>query len=123
LKENSNNKEIQTFMNDFGFFLYMNLSKIQNNSNKEKDSDTELNGILATSRKPLINGENFAEIIQNNNYLKNPKLLSALFSQVEAMIDYIKPRIEKFVEKSNTKDIWLGKMKKFKEDIKILNNK
>ena len=51
--------------------------------------------------------------------LKNPKLTSALFTQIKTLIGYIEPRIERFVDPSKngpTRDIWLDKLTKFRKD-------
>jgi hypothetical protein len=110
ITESLSKSDVQTFINDFGFFLYMNLSKVKNKSNGKDGA--------ATGRKPLINGKSFTEIVSTDDYLKNPKYLSALFQQIKNLIEYIEPRIRRFVEEGDTKAIWLGKLEDFKSRYK-----
>jgi hypothetical protein len=118
ITESLSKSDVQTFINDFGFFLYMNLSKVKNKSNGKDGAAQELDNILVTGRKPLINGKSFTEIVSTDDYLKNPKYLSALFQQIKNLIEYIEPRITRFVEEGDTKAIWLGKLENFKSRYK-----
>lgn len=122
INEGATRPEIQTFLTDFGFFLYMNLAKVQKNANDKKEADSELTNILSVGRGPLINGKNFQKILNDGELFKNPKYLSALFGQIKTLIEYIEPRIERFVKEGDNKTAWLEKLKKFREDyIKIVS--
>ena len=116
--ESVTKREVQSFLTDFGFFLYMNLVKVKTMSNDHNDANEELTNLVKTFNKPLINGKNFVELSTDNELYKNPKLLSALFKQVKNLIEYIEPRIERFVKESETKTIWLNKIDKFKTEYK-----
>lgn len=122
LTEGATKSEVQLFLTDFGFFLYMNLAKVQSKANSEPTADHELEKILKVANGPLINGKNFQEILNDNNLFKNPKYLSALFQQIKMLIEYIEPRLERFVKDGDIKTAWLEKLKKFREDyIKIVS--
>ncbi len=123
LFEDHNDKQsVVSFLLDFGMFITMNLSKVENES-KDSKSKNELSKMLSELRKPLINGKSFTEITSDmNSIISNPKMLSGLFSQIRNLSIYIEPRIQKFVIDSNKKSIWLDKITNFKERyIDIIN--
>jgi hypothetical protein len=117
-EEHNNKQSIVSFLLDFGMFITMNLSKVENES-KDSQSKNELSKMLSELRKPLINGKSFTEITTDiNSIIGNPKMLSGLFSQIRNLLVYIEPRIEKFVKDSDKKNIWLDKITNFKERYK-----
>jgi len=117
-EEHSDKQSVVSFLLDFGMFITMNLSKVENES-KDDQSKNELSKMLSELRKPLINGKNFVEITSDiNSIISNPKMLSGLFSQIRDLLTYIEPRIQKFVKDSDKKNIWLDKIDKFKERYK-----
>lgn len=119
LFENFSNKSyINTFLVDFGFFITLNLSQITKMGIND-NATLELNKMMKTLRKPIINGNSYSEIIKDVNYLySNPKLLSALFSIIRDFLLYIEPRIDRFVIDSDTKNQWLEKIRNFKQRYK-----
>lgn len=117
-EEHNNKQSIVSFLLDFGMFITMNLSKVENES-KDSQSKNELSKMLSELRKPLINGKSFVEITTDmNSIVSNPKMLSGLFSQIRDLLIYIEPRIQKFVKDSDKKNIWLDKITNFKERYK-----
>ena len=117
-EEHNNKQSIISFLLDFGMFITMNLSKVENES-KDVTSKDELSKMLSELRKPLINGKSFTEITTDmNSIVSNPKMLSGLFSQIRDLLIYIEPRIQRFVKDSDKKDIWLDKITNFKERYK-----
>jgi hypothetical protein len=117
-EEHNNKQSIISFLLDFGMFITMNLSKVENES-KDVTSKDELSKMLSELRKPLINGKSFAEITTDMNLIvNNPKMLSGLFSQIRDLLIYIEPRIQRFVKDSDIKNIWLDKITNFKERYK-----
>ena len=117
-EEHNNKQSIVSFLLDFGMFITMNLSKVENES-KDVTSKNELSKMLSELRKPLINGKSFTEITTDmNSIVSNPKMLSGLFSQIRDLLIYIEPRIQKFVKDSDKKNIWLDKITNFKERYK-----
>ena len=41
---------------------------------------------------------------------KDPKMLSAVFSQIRSMLIYIEPRIKRFVKDGEKKTAWLNRL-------------
>lgn len=123
IKESMNKNEIIDFFNDFGFFITLNLSKVGTYA-IDNNSKTELLNMQQSLRNPLINGKNYTELLNDiNTIIKNPKYLSSLLSQVKGLIEYIEPRINKYVIDNEYKKNWLDKIKKFKEKyIKIIKD-
>jgi hypothetical protein len=114
-EEYSDKQSVVSFLLDFGMFITMNLSKVENES-KDSQSKNELSKMLSELRKPLINGKSFTEITSDmNSIVSNPKMLSGLFSQIRDLLIYIEPRIKNFVKDSDKKNIWLDKITNFKE--------
>jgi hypothetical protein len=114
LKEGLTRKEIIDFFLELGFFLSLNLAKVQQEA-KDSNSLTELNLMMQNVRKPLINGKNIFELNKEiSSIVNNPKMLSALLGQVKNLIEYVEPRIKKYVKDSDKKNIWLKKMDNFK---------
>lgn len=123
IKESMNKNEIIDFFNDFGFFITLNLSKVGTYA-IDNNSKTELLNMQQSLRNPLINGKNYTELLNDiNTIIKNPKYLSSLLSQVKGLIEYIEPRINKYVIDNEYKKNWLDKIKNFKEKyIKIIKD-
>lgn len=117
-EEHSDKQSVVSFLLDFGMFITMNLSKVENES-KDSQSKNELTKMLYELRKPLINGESFTKLTSDiNSIISNPKMLSGLFSQIRDLLTYIEPRIQKFVKDSDRKIIWLDKINNLKERYK-----
>lgn len=116
--ESSNKKFINDFIFDFGMLITMGFSQITKMGIDQKSTD-ELNSMMNRLRSPLINGMNYAKIIDDLNYLyKNPKILSAFIGKIRELLIYIEPRIRNFVKDGDTKNKWLIKIEKFKERYK-----
>ena len=114
LKEGLTRKEIIDFFLELGFFLSLNLAKVQQEA-KDSNSLTELSLMMQTISKPLINGKNIFELNKEiSSIVNNPKMLSALLGQVKNLIEYVEPRIKKYVKDSDKKNIWLKKIDNFK---------
>jgi predicted DNA-binding protein YlxM (UPF0122 family) len=114
LKEGLTRREVIDFFLELNFFLSLNLSKVQQEA-LDADSLNELNLMMQNIRKPLINGKNIFELAKEiNTIVNNPKMLSTLLSQVKNIIEYVEPRIKKYVKDSDKKNIWLNKISNFK---------
>lgn len=117
LKENLNKNFVYSFLLDFGFLITMNLAKVSDLS-KNEDSKKELNSMLLNLRKPIINGKTYSELIKTDEIVSNPKMLSALFSQIREFITYIEPRIKQMVIDGDKKASWVSKIENLKERYK-----
>lgn len=77
------------FISDFGFFISFNLAKVKDLAKDDK-AKYELGEMLKAFSKPVLNGMSFIDIANNFNSIKNdPKMLSAVFTQIRAMLIYI----------------------------------
>jgi hypothetical protein len=109
--ESVTKNELMLFLNDFGFFITMNLAKSIDEANpKYKNEMTETMFVL---RKPIINGLNYSQILNDTKLLSDPKFLSGLLSQIRNLLLYLEPRIDKYIE-GKFKNIWLDKITDFK---------
>ena len=114
LKEGLTRKEVIDFVLEFNFFLSLNLAKVQQEA-KDSGSLDELNVMMQNIRKPLINGKNIFELAKEiNSIVNNPKMLSALLSQIKNLLEYIEPRLKQYLKDSDKKNIWLKKIENFK---------
>ena len=113
--ESLNKPDIMNFFNDFGYFLTLNLMKIQTYA-IDDNAKTELGKMQNSLRSPLINGKNYAELLNDiDSIINNPKFLSLFLSQIKKLIEFIEPRIIKFVIDNDYKKNWLDKIQKFKQ--------
>ena len=112
----SNYNEVSNFLLDFGMFITLNLSKVDSYS--INDNRQELNNMMKRLREPILNGKNYSEVISDMQFIKNPKILSAMLLQIRNLLIYIEPRIVRFVKDCDTKNIWLNKIKDFKKRYK-----
>lgn len=121
LKESATRNEIADFLNDFGFFITMNLSKISSYSSDDNNKK-ELDEMQKNIRKPLINGKTYTELLNDMNIIiNNPKYLSTLLSQIKSLLEYIEPRITKYVDDGEIKNKWLKRIEDLKSKyIKII---
>lgn len=118
-----NKSYVNTFLNDFGFLITLNLLHVSN-SGIDSKSSVELANMMSNLRKPIINGLNYFELIKDTTTLyKNPRLLSELLNKVREFLIYIEPRIVKFVKDCDHKTKWLEKIKDLKARYKkIIGN-
>lgn len=115
LKESLTKKEVVDFFLEFNFFLSLNLTKVQQEA-KDADSLNELNLMMQNTRKPLINGKNIFELVKEyNSIINNPKMLSVFLSQIKNLIEYVEPRLKKYIKDGDKKNIWLKKIDNFKK--------
>lgn len=121
LKESATRNEIADFLNDFGFFITMNLSKISSYSSDDNNKK-ELEEMQKNIRKPLINGKTYTEMLNDMNIIiNNPKYLSTLLSQIKSLLEYIEPRVDKYVDNGEIKNKWLKRIDDLKRKyIKIV---
>jgi predicted aldo/keto reductase-like oxidoreductase len=107
------NKVVE-FIIDMGMFTSFNLARVKDLA-IDDNAEKELDEMLKTFRKPLINGMSFNDIADNYHTIKkDPKMLSAVFSQIRSMLIYIEPRIERFVKDSEKKTAWLNRLSNLK---------
>ena len=121
LRESANRNEVVDFLNDFGFFITMNLSKISSYSSDDNNKK-ELEEMQKNIRKPLINGKVYTELLNDMNIIiNNPKYLSTLLSQIKSLLEYIEPRVAKYVDNGEIKNKWLKRIEDLKRKyIKIV---
>ena len=121
LKESATRNEIADFLNDFGFFITMNLSKISSYSSDDNNKK-ELEEMQKNIRKPLINGKTYTELLNDMNIIiNNPKYLSTMLSQIKSLLEYIEPRVDKYVDNGEIKNKWLKRIDDLKRKyIKIV---
>lgn len=112
----SSSIEVSTFLLDFGMFISMNMSKIEQVTKSDKLS--EIDEMRKAIRKPIINGKTYSEIISDMSFIKNPKMLSAVMSQIRLLLIYIEPRIKSFIKDCDIKTNWLNKIEDFKKRYK-----
>lgn len=118
-----NRKYVNEFLSDFGFFITLNLSQVTK-MGIDETSSKELNQMMVNLRKPIINGKSYVDLIKDiNTIYDNPRLVSEIVNKVREFLNYIEPRIIKFVSPSESKDNWLDKITNFKERYKkIIRN-
>ena len=117
-----NRKYVNEFLSDFGFFITLNLSQVTK-MGIDETSNNELNQMMLNLRKPIINGKSYVELIKDiNTIYDNPRLVSEIVNKVREFLNYIEPRIIKFVSPSESKDNWLDKINNFKEKYKKIIN-
>lgn len=123
IEESATYSETVDFINDFGFLITLNLSKISSYAKDDK-SKAELITMQQVLRNPIINGKNYAELLNDiQSIIKNPKFLSALLLQIKKLLEYIEPRIVTFVVDGEIKDKWIDRIKKLKETyLKIIKD-
>ncbi len=116
--ESVKKSDLLNFLNDFGFFITLNLSKIQQFTIDEK-ANVEIGLMLKRLREPLINGKNYTEILGDiNTYIKEPILASKLILQIKLLLEYIEPRILKLIKDCEQKVGWIQRINKLKEEYK-----
>jgi len=111
LNENINKREsLNNLLLNFGMLTTLGFSQITK-MGKDEEATKELTLMMQNIRKPIINGMPYVKLIENINVLvNNPKLLSAVVNKVREFLIYIKPRIIKYVQDSDVKTNWLGKI-------------
>jgi hypothetical protein len=126
LNEAANAEFVKNFLTDFGILLSLNFSQITK-IGKDESATNELKAMMQHISKPIINGKNYFEIIKDINAIPNkPKLLSAILSQVKALLEYVEPRIQQFVKDGpaengvDYKSAWLERISKLKEKYKTI---
>ncbi len=113
-----NKAYINNFINDFGFFITLNISQVSKYG-IDINSTNELNTMLQNIRKPIINGMSYVDIVKDVNVLYNkPKLLSALLGKMREFLLYIEPRISLYVKECDYKNKWLSKIEELKSRYK-----
>lgn len=104
-------REVRAFLNDFGWLVSMNFSKIGQQA-VDEDARRQLAVMMGELRKPILNGKSYSDFINSNfdEIPRNPKMLSAVLGIVRDYLVYIKPRIERFVKDGEQKTYWLDKI-------------
>jgi len=120
-EENSiKRSDVNEFINEFGFFITMNLSQVTK-MGIDNTSTVELTNMMNSLRKPIINGMTYIDIIKDiNKVYDNPKLLSEFLNKIREFLLYVEPRIAKFVKECETKRKWLDKISLLKSRYRII---
>ena len=110
VNENVDKQTINSFLSDFGFFITLNLAKVQSEA-KNDDAKNKLAEMQSNLNKF---SKNYTELIDptKNKNLYEPKVLSQIIGQIGKYINYIKPHIETLVKDSDIKNAWLQKIQK-----------
>ena len=110
VNENVDKQTINSFLSDFGFFITLNLTKVQSEA-KNDDAKNKLAKMQSNLNKF---SKNYTELIDptKNKNLYEPKVLSQIIGQIGKYINYIKPHIETLVKDSDIKNAWLQKIQK-----------
>ena len=115
INESATKNEVYSFFNEFGFMISLNFTHIVSRA-IDKESGHHLRSMLDRLSEPIINGKTYFELLDNfNEIVRNPKYLSAFLLQTKKMIEFIEPRIEKYVSDSDFKVVILKKIHKLKE--------
>jgi hypothetical protein len=122
--ESCNKKQLIQFLIDLGFFFSINLSHVTKMAiNTEAENELNKMQHYLNSCK-IINNKTFTEImnhVQIDN-IDDPKYISVLFHQIKRILEYVEPRIAKFVIDGDKKKFWLNKIKIFKNEyIKLIS--
>jgi hypothetical protein len=122
INEAENATFIKDFLTDFATLISLNFSQITK-MGKDQNSTNELKTMMQTMSKPIINGKTYFEIIKDINAIPNqPKLLSAILSQIKKLIEYIEPRIILYVVDGPAKNgvdykkAWLDRIQQIKKN-------
>lgn len=107
------------FLLDFGFFISLNLVKSESYCVDDDNAKIHIKDMLKRLQEPIINNKTYFELIKDINSLYiNPKLLSVLMNQIRLLLNYIEPRIKKFIKEGEIKNNWINKIENFKEKYK-----
>ena len=114
---------VNNFLIEFGFFISMNLSQVTK-MGIDDNANRELESMMKSLRSPIINGKNYSDIIKDGVDMvsRNSKMISPLLLQISKFINYIEPRIKKYVKDCDTKDKWINKIEKLKTEYKQIVN-
>lgn len=119
LFESVNKNQMSEFLLDFGFFISLNLTKSESYCVDDDNAKIHIKDMLKRLREPIINNKTYFELIKDINSLyTNPKLLSVLMNQIRLLLNYIEPRIKKFIKEGEIKNNWINKIENFKEKYK-----
>lgn len=122
LNENAlvNRKYVSEFLHDFGYLITLNFSQITK-MGLDVNATKELVDMMSNLRKPIINGLNYSELVNDvNSLFAEPKMLSGVLLKVRDYLVYIEPRVERFVVDGEKKTYWLTKINELKERYKII---
>jgi hypothetical protein len=79
-------------VNDFGYFVTLNASRLDQQVIPGKEG--ELNDLVTTLRKPIINNLNYGEFVaQHFSKLTDPTVSKTLILQIYNFLQYIEPRL------------------------------
>ena len=119
--ESVTSNDVINFLSDFSYLITLNFIKCESYAIDEK-SRNGLSEMMKTLRQPIINGKKITDLtdptITSKKELFNPKFLSAVLNQVRILLNFIKPRIDKFVKDCDIKQDWLNKISKLEEKYK-----
>lgn len=122
LKENAlvNREYVSKFLQDFGYLITLNFSQITK-MGIDANSTKELVDMMSNLRKPIINGLTYSELVLDMNALiAEPKMLSGVLLSVRNFLQYIEPRVQRFVVDGEKKTFWINKISELKEQYKII---
>lgn len=105
-----NKDKYQDLISDFGIFITLNASKLEQQILPGKEN--ELLKLRSDLRKPIINGLNYSDFISKNfNKLNDPVVSQTLISQIYNFLQYIEPRLSIFKSDS----AWVKRFREIKE--------
>jgi len=90
-----NKEKYFDLINDFGMFITLNASKLEQQVLPGKEND--LLELRTALRKPIINGLNYSDFIsQYSSKLTDPVVSKTMISQIYNFLQYIEPRLVVF---------------------------
>lgn len=129
LFESANENFIKDFLTDFGVLISLNLSQITK-MGKDQEATIELTNMMKEFRSPKINGMTYFDFIKDNinSICKNPKGLSSILNLIKGWLEYLEPRIIKYVKDGAAPNVvdyktkWLERISNLKKDyVKIIS--
>jgi hypothetical protein len=113
LSESLTRNDINSYLLDFGYFITLNLSKVQSEA-IDQNAQIALKKMQERLRAPIINGKTFIDITDLNKTLKSelfkPEFIKGVLTQIRAFLPYIKQHIERFVKDGHYKTAWLSRI-------------
>lgn len=111
--ESVTQKDIQSFLIDFGTFISLNLVKIQSEA-KDENCKIQLQLMQKRLREPVINGYTFFDVIDTtkvkSSLLFNSNFINGVLNQVRSFLIWIKTNIKKYVKDGNYKSSWVDRI-------------
>lgn len=100
-------------MQSLGWFISAQTAKIAQDA-IDNTGAQELKTMQQQFNKPMLNGKSFADVVSDPTMFKNPKVAPVLLKYAYEMLNYIEPRIKKYI-RPELQSKWLGSLGKLKD--------